>query len=317
MSVCVELRGVRKSFGRQTVLHDIDFSVHRGEIVGLLGPNGSGKTTSLRIVAGFLAADAGSVEICGEPVGPGAPGVRAHVGYLPERPPLYDPLTVYEYLDFVAAAKGIGRAGRRRAVDAAIDAFDLGAVRRKVVGHLSKGFRQRVGLAQATLGNPEVLLLDEATSGLDPLQIIETRRMIRDGGTGRGVIFSSHIMQDIAALCDRVLVIHAGRVIELEAEAGDPAALALDVVLAGIDAASAGALVAAIPGVARVTERPGDGAETTLTVIAAPGEDPRAALIEAIRGKAALRALVPHRPTLEDRFVAGIAASARDTASAA
>ena len=309
MSARVEVSSVRKSFGRLPVLHGIDFSVAAGEIVGLLGPNGSGKTTCLRIIAGFLAADSGTVRICGDLVGPGSRGVRAHIGYLPERPPLYDPLTVGEYLDFVAAAKAIGRPLRRRAIDLAVEAFELGRVRGKVIGHLSKGFRQRVGLAQATIGQPDVLLLDEATSGLDPLQIVETRRMIRDGSADRGVIFSSHIMQDIAALCDRVLVIHAGRVIELPRPEHDGAPLALEIVLRGIDAAAARTLLAAVPGVAAVTLRAAGPGEARLLVTAAAGADPREPLIDAVKGKAALLALVPQRASLEERFVAGIAAS--------
>lgn len=199
---------VDKSFGSRQVLHRLDFRIDPGEIVGLLGPNGSGKTTTLRLVAGFYQPDAGRVSI---PALGNAPGHA--IGYLPERAPLYDALSVDHYLQFVARCKRLRGKAARAAIENALQAFDLEGVRSSAIGRLSKGFRQRVGLAQAILGDPSVLLLDEATNGLDPMQIVEARQMIRKAARGRAVIFSSHLMQEVEALCTRVLILRAGELL--------------------------------------------------------------------------------------------------------
>ncbi len=202
-----------KFFGPHQILFDLTLSVRPGEIVGLLGPNGSGKTTALRCIAGYYAIDSGTVSVCGEPVGPEGLAARRLIGYLPEKAPLYDSLSVDQYLDFVAQAKAIPRSARKPAIDRAMRAFDLKNVRSKAIGRLSKGFRQRVGLAQAVLNDPPVLLLDESTNGLDPLQIVEAREMIRSSASGRAVIFSSHLMQEIESLCTRVVMLRQGKLV--------------------------------------------------------------------------------------------------------
>lgn len=215
---------VNKSFGSRQVLHDLSFRVDPGEIVGLLGPNGSGKTTTLRLIAGYYQADAGTLEVHGV-THKGAVGLRqAYVGYLPERAPLYDSLTVLQFLHFVARCKGLKGKRLSSSIDTSVQAFDLGAVARTAIGRLSKGFRQRVGLGQAILGDPAVLLLDEATNGLDPMQILEAREMIRRAAAGRAVVFSSHLMQEVQALCTRAIVLRHGRLITdiaLNSHAGD------------------------------------------------------------------------------------------------
>lgn len=205
-----------KFFGPHQVLFDVSLSVQPGEIVGLLGPNGSGKSTALRCIAGYYAIDSGTVSVCGEAVGPQGLSARRLIGYLPEKAPLYDSLSVVQYLDFVAQAKEIPNSARRAAIERALRAFDLGTVRNKAIGRLSKGFRQRVGLAQAILNDPPVLLLDESTNGLDPLQIVEAREMIRSSASGRAVIFSSHLMQEIEALCTRVVMLRHGHLVSDE-----------------------------------------------------------------------------------------------------
>lgn len=209
------LEGVRKRFGREPLLEGISLRVAPGERLGLLGPNGSGKTTTLRIAAGLIAPDAGRAAIGEEGVSPLAPAARRRIGYLPERTPLYDPLTVEEYLHYVARAKGLDAAARARDVERAIETWGLAPVRRKLNGRLSKGFRQRVGLAQAALGDPDLLLLDEPTNGLDVLQLVEVRAILRADSPRRAMVISTHLMHEVEALCTRAAVLHAGRLIEL------------------------------------------------------------------------------------------------------
>lgn len=208
----ISVEQVDKFFGSRQVLHGIGFRVAPGEILGLLGPNGSGKTTTLRLLAGYYTPDAGRIRVVDEAGRDDGRGLRG-VGYLPERAPLYDSLTVDQYLAFVGRCKGLSGAALDADIGRAAAAFDLEQVRRTAIGRLSKGFRQRVGLAQAILGDPSVLLLDEATNGLDPIQIVEARAMIRRVAQGRAVVFSSHLMQEVQALCTRAVVLRHGRVI--------------------------------------------------------------------------------------------------------
>lgn len=309
MSACLELRDVEKGFGRTKVLRGVEFTVAPGEIVGLLGPNGSGKTTTLRLVAGALSPDRGTIRVCGIDLDEAPLEARRHIGYLPERPPLYDSLTVSEYLGFVAAAKGLRRAAAARAIDEAVEGFDLGRVRRRILGQLSKGFRQRVGLAQAALGDPALLLLDEATSGLDPVQVVEARAFIRRGSEGRGVLLSSHVMQEIAALCTRVLVLHEGKVIAVERPVGEDGAQVLHVEVAGIAAERALALIRALPNVAAASLAALSRRDAVaLRVEAVPFTDIRAEVAAALR-EARLLVLAPAAAHLEERFIAAIAAS--------
>ncbi len=289
---------MRKSYGAQPVLRGVSFAVAPGEIVGLLGPNGCGKTTTLRLIAGFLTPDAGQVRVCGQVVGAGSLAARQRIGYLPEKPPLYDALRVHDYLDFVAAAKGLAGDARRRGVAAAMADFGLTQVTRKIIGTLSKGFRQRVGLAQATLGAPEVLLLDEATNGLDALQIVEARALIRAGAQGRAVIFCSHLMQEVAALCDRVLVLHDGRPVELGEPDPTPR---FELRLRGLSAEAAMQCLAAVPGVSAISCR----AEGDAVVFQGRGDTPEVAdaLARVALQHGQLLALEVHRPSLEDRFI--------------
>ena len=302
MPTSVEFVDVHKRYGARPVLRGVSFSVERGEIVGLLGPNGCGKTTTLRLVAGFLAADAGDVRVCGETLGAGGSvAARRRIGYLPERPPLYDALTVRQYLVFVAAAKSIGPRSRAGAIDAALAAYALGAVQRKVIGTLSKGYRQRVGLAQATLGDPEVLLLDEATNGLDALQIVEARALIRQGSAGRAVLFCSHLMQEVAALCDRVIVLHEGRPLELAESSDSPR---FELRMSDIEPQRAAQLLGAVPGVSDTHCEP-EGAQV---VFRCTGAAPRVAdaLARVAVAHGCLLALQVQRPSLEERFIAAM-----------
>ena len=301
MPASVEFHEVRKSYGAQPVLRGVSFSVARGEIVGLLGPNGCGKTTTLRLIAGFLAPDSGEVRVCGERVGTESLAARKRIGYLPEKPPLYDALKVRDYLDFVAAAKGIPSSQRRAALDAAMADYALGPVANKVIGTLSKGYRQRVGLAQATLADPEVLLLDEATNGLDALQIVEARALIRAGASGRAVIFCSHLMQEVAALCDRVIVLHEGRPVELADASPTPR---FELRLSGISIEAAAQALAGVAGASDIECR-ADGEQI---VVRCAGDTPLVAdaLARAATAHAQLLSLEVQRASLEDRFIAAM-----------
>ncbi|WP_175174991.1 ABC transporter ATP-binding protein [Achromobacter pestifer] len=259
MQPAVALHQVCKSFGPRQVLHSLSLSVRPGEIVGLLGPNGSGKTTTLRLMAGFYTPDSGRVTIRGHAPAPGRG--NADIGYLPERAPLYESLTVTQYLEFGAGVKVAGGAGmRRQSIERAIDGFDLQAVARTVIGRLSKGQRQRVGLAQAVLHDPPVLLLDEATNGLDPVQIVEARAMIRRCAQGRAVVFSSHLMQEVEALCTRIVILRQGRLVEDAALGDAQAALQLKLALPTAHHGALHAALSACPGVRGVDVTALDGA---------------------------------------------------------
>ncbi|NRB64574.1 MAG: gliding motility-associated ABC transporter ATP-binding subunit GldA [Saprospiraceae bacterium] len=209
MSVTVE--HLTKRYGNQLALDDVSFSASRGEILGFLGPNGAGKTTTMKILTGFVSATAGQASVNGFDVRTESKAVRQSVGYLPEHNPLYLDMYVQEYLRFVAGLNGMKKPQKQ--VDSLIERTGLGREQHKQIGALSKGYRQRVGLAQAMLHDPEVLILDEPTSGLDPNQLVDIRKLIKDLGAEKTVIFSTHIMQEVQALCDRVLIIDQGNLV--------------------------------------------------------------------------------------------------------
>lgn len=212
----VELQNLSKHFGSVVAVDDISFSVEPGEVVGFLGPNGAGKTTTLRMLTGFLPPSEGTVRIAGHDIFEASLSARRAVGYLPETPPVYPEMTVASYLRYVTAIKGLPRRERREAVDRALESCGLKDVGRRVIRTLSKGYRQRVGLAQAIVHEPPVLVLDEPTVGLDPIQIREIRDLIAelaapsDGGDRQTVILSTHILTEVEAICDRVILINRG-----------------------------------------------------------------------------------------------------------
>lgn len=209
MSIKVE--GVSKFYGEQRALDNITFSVGANEVVGFLGPNGAGKSTMMKIITCFIPASEGRVEVCGFNTDTQSLEVRKQVGYLPESNPLYFDMYVKEYLGFVAGIYKIADAKKR--IADMIDATGLGVEQHKKIGQLSKGYKQRVGLAQAMLNDPKVLILDEPTSGLDPNQLIGIRQLIKQLGKKKTVLFSSHIMQEVEAICDRIIIIDKGRIV--------------------------------------------------------------------------------------------------------
>ncbi len=215
----LSIHHLTKYYGKQAALADVSFNLHEGEIAGFLGPNGAGKSTLMKIATGYLAANNGFVEVNGQRVDEMNVEVRRMIGYLPEHNPLYPDLYVKEYLRFVAGMYHLGRQTKSR-VDEMIERTGLTNEYKKRIGELSKGYRQRVGLAQALIHNPNVLILDEPTTGLDPNQLEEIRQLIREIGQEKTVLFSTHIMQEVKALCQRVIIIHQGRIVADETEQG-------------------------------------------------------------------------------------------------
>jgi ABC-2 type transport system ATP-binding protein len=209
----IEVQHLTKRYGRTVAIEDISFSVSPGEIVGFLGPNGAGKTTTMRILAGYMPATSGIVRIGNLDVFANSLAVRERIGYMPEMAPLYDDMRVTEYLHFRGKLKGLGGRRLRRRIDECMGHCGLESARRKVIRRLSKGFRQRVALADTLLAEPEVLILDEPTIGLDPNQIREIRKLIRGFAERHTVLLCSHILHEVEMICDRVLIIHEGRIV--------------------------------------------------------------------------------------------------------
>lgn len=209
----VEVSRLTKYYGPFRAIEDVSFTAQRGEIIGLLGPNGAGKTTTMRIITGFMPASEGTVNVDGFDVFHESHEVRRRIGYLPENPPLYNDMSVSSFLKFVGRIKGVPRGEIASAVDGALVKCSLTEAAFRLVGKLSKGYRQRVGLAQALIHNPAVLVLDEPTIGLDPRQIIEIRNLIRELSGDRTVILSTHILPEVSQLCNKVVIINEGRVV--------------------------------------------------------------------------------------------------------
>ena len=205
----IECKKLSKRYGELTAVEDISFSLRRGEVVGLLGPNGAGKSTTIKMVAGYLEPTSGELTIDGESYGPHNPAARSKIGYLPETAALYEEMLVYDFLAFEASLRGVEPAAR---VPEAVALCGLEEAIHKPIRTLSKGYRQRVGLARTLLSEAGLIILDEPTSGLDPNQTADVRRLVKEIGRERTVLFSTHIMQEVAAVCDRVIIIHRGHI---------------------------------------------------------------------------------------------------------
>jgi ABC-2 type transport system ATP-binding protein len=218
--IVIEVEHVSKVFGNRKAVDDISFKVEKGEILGFLGPNGAGKTTTMRILTCYMPSTEGTARIAGYDVFEESIEVRKRIGYLPENPPLYPEMTVSSYLNFVAKIKGTQANQIKNQVDEAIGKCSLGDVRSRIIGKLSKGYKQRVGLAQALLNNPEVLILDEPTIGLDPKQIHEVRSLIKNLESNHTVILSTHILPEVSMTCNRVVIINEGKVVAMDTPEG-------------------------------------------------------------------------------------------------
>lgn len=209
----IEVKNLVKKFGGNTVLDNISFSVKKGEILGFLGPNGAGKTTTMKIITSFWAPTAGKVEVAGIDTAKDSLESRAKIGYLPETVPLYEEMRTFEYLKFAAEIRGLAKGEIKQRIKEVVEACGLKKVIRQPIDELSKGYRQRLGLAQAIIHRPEILILDEPTTGLDPNQIVEIRDLIRKIGREKTVIFSTHILSEVSATCDRVIIINNGKIV--------------------------------------------------------------------------------------------------------
>ena len=281
----ITVEGVSKRYGQHLAVDDISFRVDAGEIVGFLGPNGAGKSTTMNIITGYLSATAGKVAVDGYDVLEEPNEVKRRVGYLPEQPPLYLDMTVREYLRFVARLKKASLLGTS-AQERILELAGIAHVRDRLIKNLSKGYRQRVGLAQALVGNPPVLILDEPTIGLDPHQIIEIRNLIRELGHEHTIILSSHILPEVSAVCDRVIIINRGQLVASDTTANlgkrlhDSSQFRLRV--AGGEAAALAAL-SGIDGVSEVRAQGTVEQDTVdLRVETVAGADPRRAIFNAL-----------------------------------
>jgi ABC-2 type transport system ATP-binding protein len=303
----IEVDHLSKRYGAVTAVDDVSFRVEQGEILGFLGPNGAGKTTTMRIITGYMPATAGKAVVAGYDVFEQPLEAKRRTGYLPETPPLYPDMTVREYLTFVARIKGLRQDIRSR-VDEVMKRTWVSDMADRHCSKLSKGYRQRVGLAQAIIHNPEVLVLDEPTAGLDPKQIIETRQLIRDLAGTHTIVLSTHILPEVAQTCQRVVIINKGKVVAVDTPEGLTARLqgAVTIYLQTDGPTdTVGAALANVPGVSRVkaTSPPG-GAPPAFEIDAEKGMDVRRSLASAIvNGGWGLLELRPMRMSLEDIFL--------------
>jgi len=303
----IEVQGLTKRYGPVTAVSDVSFRVEAGEILGFLGPNGAGKTTTMRIITGFMPPTDGKAIVAGYDVLDQPLEAKRRTGYLPETPPLYPDMTVREYLTFVAKIKGVPSREVRSRVDDAMAKTRVADMSKRHCGKLSKGYRQRVGLAQALLHNPEVLVLDEPTAGLDPKQINDTRQLIRDLGGSHTIVLSTHILTEVSQTCQRVVIINNGRVVAVDTPENLTARLrgseTMFLQVAGPADAVESSLTR-IAGVSRVKTTPAREGITDVEVDCERGQDVRRELSAAVVGGGwGLLELRPMRMSLEDVFL--------------
>jgi ABC-2 type transport system ATP-binding protein len=303
----IEVQNLTKRYGPFTAVDDVSFTVQKGEILGFLGPNGAGKTTTMRILTGYMPPTDGKAIVAGYDVFDQPIDAKRRTGYLPEVPPLYPDMTVRDYLMFVARIKGVPRAERKSRVTTIMERTRIADVATRHCGKLSKGYKQRVGLAQAILHNPDVLILDEPTAGLDPKQIIETRQLIKELAGDHTIILSTHILPEVSQTCQRVVIINKGRVVAVDSPENLTARLRgsetmyLQVDAGGADVAGA---LHTIAGVTRVAATPAPGGVTAFEVDSERGRDVRRELAATVVSRGwGLLELRPMRMSLEEIFL--------------
>jgi ABC-2 type transport system ATP-binding protein len=304
----IEVQHLTKRYGPFTAVNDISFSVERGEILGFLGPNGAGKTTTMRVLTGYMPPSEGKAVVAGYDLAEKPLEAKRRIGYLPETPPLYPDMGVREYLDFCARIKGVPRAERKARVAAVMERTRVADMASRQCAKLSKGYRQRVGLAQALLHNPEVLILDEPTAGLDPKQIHETRQLIKGLGGDHTVVLSTHILPEVSQTCTRVVIINKGKVVAVDTPDNLTSRLrGSETMYVQMDTmgADAPAVLAGIDGVTRViASGEAQGSVVGLEVESEAGRDIRRELAAAIVNRGwGLLEMRPMRMSLEDVFL--------------
>ncbi|MCL4811515.1 MAG: ATP-binding cassette domain-containing protein [Vicinamibacteraceae bacterium] len=303
----IDVQHLTKRYGRVTAVDDVSFRVEKGEILGFLGPNGAGKTTTMRVLTGYMPPTEGRALVAGHDILEAPLEAKRRTGYLPETPPLYPEMTVRDYLMFVATINGLASAERRRRVETAMERTRVADMASRHCGKLSKGYRQRVGLAQAILHNPDVLILDEPTAGLDPKQIHETRDLIKSLGGDHTVILSTHILPEVAQTCSRVVIINKGRVVAIDTPENLTARLrGAETMFVQVDSAGADAtpVIAAVPGVTGVTIAARRDEQASYEVASERGHDIRRQLAAAIVTQGwGLLELRPLRMSLEEIFL--------------
>ena len=304
----IEVSHLSKNYGSRPAVEDLSFTVGGGQIFGLLGPNGAGKSTIMNILTGYIAPTSGEVKVAGFSLPEQAQQAKACVGYLPEQPPLYPEMTVQEYLDFAAELKGVRRADRKEQVRRAARRTGLEEVLPRLIRSLSKGYRQRVGIAQALLGSPKLIILDEPTVGLDPAQVIEIRKLIRELGKAHTVILSSHILSEVQAVCSQVLILSKGHLVAVGApeELGEKlsSGSCLKATVLG-DGQSVLKAVGAIPGIRKVELEGESDGQVTFTAESIDDTDRRAEVSRALsQAGCTVLALSAESKTLEDVFLA-------------
>ena len=303
----IEVQNLTKRYGPTTAVDDVSFRVERGEVLGFLGPNGAGKTTTMRVLTGYMPPSEGKAIVAGYDVLTQPIEAKRRTGYLPETPPLYPEMTVGDYLLFVARIKGVPRAERKARVNAVMDRTRITDMANRHCSKLSKGYRQRVGLAQAIMHNPDVLILDEPTAGLDPKQIIETRQLIKDLGGDHTVVLSTHILPEVSQTCHRVVIINKGRVVAIDTPENLTARLrGSETMFVQVDAGGADArtTLETVPGVTQVAASETRGTVTSFEVNSETGRDVRRDLASTIvRSGWGLLELRPLRMSLEEIFL--------------
>jgi ABC-2 type transport system ATP-binding protein len=303
----IEVQNLTKRYGRVTAVDDISFRVERGEILGFLGPNGAGKTTTMRILTGYMPATEGKAIVAGFDVFEQPVEAKRRTGYLPETPPLYPDMSVVEYLAFVAKIKGVPAADQRQRVRAVMERTRVSDMANRLCSKLSKGYKQRVGLAQALIHNPDVLILDEPTAGLDPKQIIETRELIKELAGNHTIILSTHILPEVSQTCQRVVIINKGKVVavdtpdNLKARLGGSETMYVQVDASGADAA---VTLGRVAGVTRITESDRRDSLVGYEVASEHGRDVRRELAKAVVANGwGLVELRPMHLSLEEVFL--------------
>ena len=303
----IEVQHLTKRYGRVTAVDDVSFRVERGEILGFLGPNGAGKTTTMRILTGYMPATEGRAVVAGFDIFDKPVEAKRRIGYLPETPPLYPDMTVREYVDFVARIKGVPSRERRDRVDTVLKRTHIADMADRHCAKLSKGYKQRVGLAQALIHNPDVLILDEPTAGLDPKQIIETRDLIRSLAGDHTVVLSTHILPEVSQTCQRVVIINNGRVVAVDTPDNLTARLqGAETMYVQVEAPEADASIAlsGIPGVTRVVASEQRGTSGAFEVESERGFDIRREIARTIVNRGwGLLELRPMRMSLEEIFL--------------